>query len=114
MSVEVYCKGSWNLGTACGKCRRCGETRPVKVAATVQKPSELIEPGAAALYSYQKDAVPVSVAISLRRIADAVEKIANPIHYVNSGKEIGEQIAGELEGIMHSCGQQFHRGMESH
>ena len=32
MNKESFCKGSWALGTACGRCQRCLETRPTSKA----------------------------------------------------------------------------------
>lgn len=28
--VDVLCRGAWELGTACGRCKRCDETDPAK------------------------------------------------------------------------------------
>lgn len=69
--------------------------------------SDRIEPGAVGSFVTMEAQLDASVAISLRRIADAAEKIAAAGAF---GEEIGRGIGGELEQIMFSCGQQFHRG----
>lgn len=32
------CRGSWGLGTACGKCERCKDTRPMTKPDSADKP----------------------------------------------------------------------------
>lgn len=45
MDEEIFCRGDWALGTACGKCQRCFEAAPAEIKRLHSRLSRALEEG---------------------------------------------------------------------